>query len=167
MNDNLRGQKSRKLLTPPQFSLDELLISPMRLRRVYDEDGEVSYLPLKSNRRPTGIQIFDDYLMYLTNGGSDLRPFVSRYGIRREDLDSLVFLFTGMRNIDFRLAYRKRVADEYLRYTDLSMEDVARLSGYGTSFNFFLAYKKAHGMSPLRYRARIRQKGDLGRYRVD
>ena len=41
------------------MTLDEIYISPFTARRVYSEDGVVSWIPLKRNLEPTGIARLD------------------------------------------------------------------------------------------------------------
>lgn len=43
-----------------QFTLEQLYISPFTARRRYDEDGNVSWVPLERNTEPTGIWVMCD-----------------------------------------------------------------------------------------------------------
>ena len=161
-----RNYTPRELKSEPQFWLDDVYISPMRQRRRYSEDGYVSYVLVERNTQPTGFHIFDDYLLYLSNGGSDMQTFADRHGLRREDIDSLVFVLTGMRGVDFRMAFQVRMADELLRYTDLGMADVSKRAGFGSANNLYLTYKCEFGIAPGERRQKIRKEGDVGRYKV-
>ncbi len=49
--------------------------------------------------------MFDAYLYYLSEGNSDLKAFADQHGLRRDDIDSMVFILTGMRGVDFRLKF--------------------------------------------------------------
>ena len=113
-----------------------------------------------------GWCVFDDYLLYLSNGGSDMQTFADRHGLRREDIDSLVFVLTGMRGVDFRMAFQVRMADELLRYTDLGMADVSKRAGFGSANNLYLTYKREFGIAPGERRHKIRKDGDVGRYNL-
>lgn len=161
-----RNLKPRKLRYEPQFTFEQLYVSPMRLKRRYTEDGRVFYDPIERKTNPTGIRIFDEYVLYLADGHSDLQAFADAHGLRREDIDSMVFVLTGMRGVDFRLAYQVRMADELLRYTDMNVADVARRSGIGSANNLYLAYKRDFNLAPGYRRLAIRQPGDLGRYKL-
>ena len=65
---------------------------------------------------------------------------------------------------DFRDRYLLLIADDLLRFTDLTLVEVGRRIGMigKTSFNKFM--KRVSGMSPLHRRNALRQPGDLNRY---
>lgn len=159
-----RNLTPRTLKQPAQFTLDNLYITPFTKCCRYDAEGVPHYEPIARNLTPTGFRIFDDYVVYLSRGASDLQTFADRYGLRLTDIDSMVFLFTGMRGIDFRMAFQVRMADELLRYTSLELDEVAQRAGFGTASNLYLTYKREYGIAPGLRRYRIREKGDLGRY---
>lgn len=157
----------RTLKDEPQFKFEDLYISPFKWQRKYSEDGKVSYVEMERRMEPTGIRIFDAYLQYLAQGGSDdLQVFADQHGLRREDIDSMVFVLTGMRGVDFRMKFQVRMADELLRYTDMTVAEVARRSGIGSANNLYLTYKREFNLAPGYRRLRIRQEGDVGRYRL-
>lgn len=151
----------------PQYTLDDLYISPLTSRRRYSEDGKITYIPLERNLQPTGIHIMDDLVRGLTNGQTDIMAFCKRYGARLGDIDSLIFLLTGMRGIDFRQAYLLRIADDLLRYTSLRVADVARISGHGSRTNLYFAYQRDLKTTPSDRHKKIRQEGEEDLYRID
>ena len=159
-----RELEPRVLTIKPQYTLEDLYISPFKKRRVYDEEGYVRYQELEVKSEPTGIEVFDKYLKYLSQGNNGQDSFASTIGARVEDIDSMVFLLTGMRGIDFRMAYQLRKADDLLRYTDMEMAEVAKRSGIGTPTNLYYAYKRAYNTAPTQRRYQLRKKKDLGRY---
>jgi transcriptional regulator GlxA family with amidase domain len=161
-----RELKPRTLKDEPQFTLDDVYISPLRQHRRYSEDGYVSYVLIERQTEPTGIHVFDAYLMYLTDGESDLQAFADQHGLRREDIDSLVFVLTGMRGVDFRMAYQVRMADELLRYTDLTIAEVSRRAGFGSANNLYLTYKREFDIAPGYRRIALREDGDVGRFKL-
>ncbi|MBO5225419.1 MAG: AraC family transcriptional regulator [Parabacteroides sp.] len=161
-----RKRLPRELKGEPQFSMEELYLSPFKLRRKYSEDGDISYEPIERNTAPTGFRIFDDYLLYLSEGHSDIHVFAERYGLRRDDIDSLIFVFTGMRGIDFRMAFQVRMADELLRYTNLELADVSRRAGFGSANNLYLTCKREFGVAPGVRRRELRKRGDIGRFKL-
>jgi len=73
------------------------------------------------------VEVMDHYLRRLSEGKDVVKDFCRIYGLRTEDMDSLVFILTGMKGQDFRMAYQLRLADDLLRYTDLPLAEVARL----------------------------------------
>ena len=157
----------RTLKDEPQFKFEDLYISPFRWQRKYSEDGKVTYVEIERRAAPTGIWMFDAYLQYLAQGGSDdMQAFADRHGLRREDIDSMVFILTGMRGVDFRMKYQVRMADDLLRYTDMTVAEVAKRSGIGSANNLYLTYKREFNLAPGYRRLRIRPDGDVGRYKM-
>lgn len=164
MNWITRDFTPRVLKGTPQYTMDDLFISPLRQRRRYNEDGYVSYELMERNTAPTGIHIFDDFLRYLAEGKSSVQDFADRHGLRLTDIDGMIFMLTGMSGQDFRIAFQVRAADELLRYTNMEMAEVARRSGVGSANNLYLTYKRDFGVAPGKRRRQIRKEGDLGRY---
>ncbi len=162
-----RDLTPRELKGEPQFKLDDLYITPFTRQRRYSEDGRVSYVPIERNLKPTGIRIMDDFLRSLTAGHADVAAFCKRYGARTSDIDSIIFLFTGMRGVDFRQAYLLRLADDLLRYTSLPVTDVAKRSGFGSRVNLYFAYQRDLKTTPSDRREELRLQGDEGRYKIE
>ena len=150
----------------PQWSLDALFISPFTAKRKFDEDGVPHWEKLSPVTAPTGIIVMDHFLRRLTAGQGKVDEFWLIYGLRVEDLDSLIYILTGMPGYKFRLAYQLRLADELLRYTELSLHDVAKRSGLGTHSNLCVVLGKYLGLTPTGRRIMLRRPGDAGRYRL-
>jgi AraC-like DNA-binding protein len=161
-----RNFTERKLKDEPQFKFEDMYITPLRQQRHYADDGYVSYVEIERRTEPTGIRLFDAYLQYLTAGGSDLQAFADRHGLKLTDIDSMVFVLTGMRGVDFRQKYQVRMADELLRFTDMSIAEVAKRSGIGSANNLYLTYKREFNLAPGYRRQRIRKPGDVGKYKL-
>ena len=161
-----RNYTERKLKGEPQYTAKNLFITPFRQKRHYSDDGQVSYSEIERKMEPTGIKIFDAYLQYLTAGGSDMLAFAQKYGLRRDDIDSMVFVLTGMRGVDFRMRYQVWIAELLLRYTNMSIAEVAKRSGFGSANNLYLTYKREFNIAPGYRRIAIRKQGDLGRYKL-
>jgi AraC-like DNA-binding protein len=77
-----------------------------------------------------------------------------------------VFVLTGMRGVDFRMAYQVRMADELLRYTDLTIAEVSRRAGFGSANNLYLTYKREFDIAPGYRRIALREDGDVGRFKL-
>ena len=161
-----RNYTERKLKVEPQFKFEDMFITPLRLKRHYSEDGVVSYKELERKTEPTGIKIFDAFLQFLTAGESDLQGFADRYGLKLNDIDSMVFVLTGMRGVDFRQKYQVWIADQLLRWTDMTIAEVAKRSGLGSSNNLYLTFKREYNLAPGYRRQRIRKEGDVGKYKL-
>ena len=156
----------REFRGKPQWTLDEVYISPFTARRRYDEEGVMHYDALERNTAPTGVEVMDHYLRRLSEGKDVVKDFCQIYGLRTEDLDALIFILTGMSGPDFRMAYQLRLADDLLRFTDLPLSEVARRSGLGSHTNFCVVLHRERKQTPTERRTALRQKGDAGRYRL-
>lgn len=109
----------------------------------------------------------DDFLRSLSAGRTEVTTFCKRYGARTSDIDSLIFLLTGMRGIDFRQAYQLRLADELLRFTSLGVVDIARHCGFGSRTNLYFAYQRDLCTTPSDRREQLRQQGDEDSYKIE
>lgn len=109
----------------------------------------------------------DDFLRSLSAGRTEVTTFCERYGARTSDIDSLIFLLTGMRGIDFRQAYQLRLADELLRFTSLGVVDIARHCGFGSRTNLYFAYQRDLCTTPSDRREQLRQQGDEDSYKIE
>jgi transcriptional regulator GlxA family with amidase domain len=58
------------------------------------------------------------------------------------------------------------MAEELLRFTSLSLAEVARRSGIGSANNLYLTYKREFNIAPGYRRLQLRNKGDVGLYKV-
>ena len=149
----------------PQFPFDKLYITPFTHERKTDEYGNSLYLPIEGrNFTPTGVEVMDDYIRHMQRGESNIRAFCKLYNARVADIDSLVFLLTGMSNQRFRAAWQVRTADLLLRYTDMKLNEIARRSGMGTRNNMYFIYERELNTSAKERRDAIRKNGDLGRF---
>ena len=101
--DGYRHQKQRvPFKGVPQYSFDDLYITPFTHDFTADDMGRTGYTPIERNLKPTGIHVFDACLQDLHRGHSYIADFCDRYNARTSDLDGLIFLLTGMANQDFR-----------------------------------------------------------------
>ncbi len=82
--------------------------------------------------------------------------------ISRDDIDSLMFVLTGMRGINFSMAFQVKMADELLRYTDLGMADVSKRAGIGSDNNLYLTHNREFGITPEERHQKIRKEGVCG-----
>ena len=170
-----KPQSIRELKMKAQFTFDEFYCSPLCEERSYEvkEDG-IGKPQLVENYvardlpevRKTGIWVIDEYISSLAAGQFDVSVFCEERGLRISDIDSLVFMLTGMRGIDFRQRYQLQVMNELLRYTTLTPAEVARRSGFGSAFNLYQTTKREYGEAPVEHRKNIREPGDEGRYRI-
>lgn len=149
-----------------QFTLDDLYITPFTHELTADELGRTGYTPLERDMSPSGVNVLDEYLQALSEGRSDIGDFCARHNAKTADLDGLVFLLTGMSNVDFRKRWIVRCADELLRYTDMEVAEVARRCGAGSRGNLYFIYERELNCSPSQRRTELRKPGDLGKYKI-
>ena len=156
----------RKFRGTPQWTLEQLYISPWTARRRYDEEGIMHYDAIERNLHPTGVEVMDHYLRLLTEGNDNLHAFCEIYALRIEDVDALTYILTGMSGQEFRTAYQMRLSDELLRYTDLTIAQVGWRSGIGSPSNYCVFIRKTYGQTPTERRKLLQKPGDAGRYRL-
>ena len=58
------------------------------------------------------------------------------------------------------------MADELLRYTNMPLAEVAKRTGIGSMNNLYLTFKREYDLAPGYRRLRVRQDGDVGRFRL-
>lgn len=150
----------------PQYTIDQLFITPFTHAFTADDMGRTGYTPIERSLNPSGIHILDAYLQALHCGHSDIADFCNRYNARTSDLDGLIFLLTGMTNQDFRNRWILKTADLLLRYTDMTVEEIARRSGAGTRTNLYFIYERDLNTSPTARRHALRKPGELNRYKI-
>ena len=160
-----RSPGNRTLTVLPQFPLEDIYISLFTERRIYDRDGNERYEPIEHRVKATHVEMLDALRLALDEGAVNLKSFGSRYGLTPPDLNGFVLALTGMEATTFRMAWQMRRVDELLRYTDLTIEEVARRSGVGTGSNLFYACQRDFHCSPSERRDAIREWNDVGRFR--
>ena len=144
-------------------TLDDVYISPFTMVRHWDDNGQAVYTPLERNLQPTGLYAADLLLQSLSNGERNLANIARRLGCSSRDISGLVRCLPGQPSDEFRNQYRQRLADDLLRFTTLTLPDVARRSGIGSQRNLFEFCRRNYGCTPAVRRRRIRQAGDAGR----
>ncbi len=148
------------------MTVDDLYISPFVARRVYNEDGVMSWVPIERNVNPTGMPVVDFIARSLAEGRSNMEWIARQLGCSGADLQGWSRAMTGMDFREFRRAYLFRVADDLMRYTSLSIDEVARRSGFCSASLLSQQYRKYRNRTPVEVRQSIRQPRDEGRYKV-
>ena len=157
----------KQLLCEPQFTLDGLYRMPFREVREFDpETGEARYSRIEREPERSGVWMMDELLAWLDAGSpGTVQQFCEARGLAYADLSGLVFCLTGMSGEDFRLTYQMRMADDLMRYTRMTLAEVAKRSGIGSPLNLNQSYQREYAMPPGERRRLLRKKGDVGRYR--
>lgn len=145
-------------------TLDEVYISPFKAVRHYDENGRAVYKPLERNLHPTGLYAADYLLQSLTAGENRLKSIANHLGCSDRDLSGFIRCLTGQPSHDFIVVYRLRLIDDLLRFTCLTLPEVAQRSGLGTTRSLHRFVLRHRGCTPSDRRQQIRQLGDEGRF---
>lgn len=148
------------------MTIDDLYISPFVARRVYNEDGVKSWVPIERNVNPTGMPVVDFIARSLAEGRSNISWIARQLGCSVTDIIGWCRTMTGMDAREFRRAYMFRLADDLMRYTSLSIDEVARRSGFHSASLLSQQYRKYRNKTAVEVRQTIRQSRDEGRYKV-
>ena len=161
----LHAQRTkRKANQRVQFAPEQIYISPFTQRRITNAAGQAEYVATERNLTPTGVWVVDECLCAFAAGKDPAETIRSRYGLTVEMLSAVFFALTGRTYQAVRDAYMMRVADELLRYTDLTMGEVARRAGFSTPQFFTRVISRTYGTTPTKRRRALRREGDRGRY---
>lgn len=161
-----RKEKELDMAELKLMTVDDLYISPFVARRVYNEDGVMSWVPIERNVNPTGMPVVDFIARSLAEGRSNMEWIARQLGCSGADLQGWSRAMTGMDFREFRRAYLFRVADDLMRYTSLSIDEVARRSGFCSASLLGQQYRKYRDRTPVEVRQSIRQPRDEDRYKV-
>ena len=152
----------------PQFSLDQLYISPFTAERYFDsETGKALYRPVERNMSPTGIHLLDRFLQIVClSEHYTVNTLRNKLGVEMREFSVFCLLLTGMEYESLHEAIRLRLADDLLRFTDLEMRDVARRCGYSDYSGLFKLFDKKYKCSVGDRQRHVRKRGDVGRWRI-
>lgn len=173
-NRTPRSNQRQRITIKPQFSIEQVHISPFDAVRVYNTDGSWHWEPIGRNLHPTGIEQFDALLAYFAEGHYDRKSFYERVGISSEwhketgnpYLD-FVFVLTGMSIRELHNQFKVRTADLLLQYTDMTVEDIAPRAGFAFGPSMAIHYRKTLHCTPLQRRKALRKLDNrVGWYRV-
>ena len=163
---NRRELKPREFKGKPQFTFDELYITPFTHRR-YSEDGRVTYVPMERNLQPTDVRVMDDFLRSLSAGHTDVTAFCERYGARTSDIDSLIFrlqVCEALTSARLTNCAWPMNCCAILRLVLLTSPVVAVSVPVPI---LYFAYQRDLKTTPSDRREKIRQQGDEDRFRIE
>lgn len=149
-----------------KLSINDLYISPFTARRVYNEDGVISYVPVERKTNPTGLSVIDRMVQEMAAGNNDHLRLARIMGCTRGELNGFVRTLTGMNFADFRRQYIFRLADDLLRYTDLPVGKIARRIGAYSASSLCQQFVEYRHVTPKQRRIALQQPRDVGRYRM-
>lgn len=166
--------KQQRIHIPPQYTLQDVLISPFDAEREYAPDGRWHWKLLPRKLAPTGIEQFDALIRFFAAGNYERSKFYQQFGISDKTYDStgnpffgFVFVLTGMSIREFHNRYCLATADLLLQYTDLDVGEVARRSGSYDASTLNRLYRKYHQCTTKQRRIALRKIDNrVGFYRI-
>ena len=60
---------------------------------------------------------------------------------------------TGMTPYAYLMCIRLQTAEMYLRHTPMTVEEISRKTGFSSTSNFILQFRKIYGSTPQKYRS--------------
>jgi len=149
-----------------RLTLDDIYISPFTARRRYDEDGVLHWVPLERKLNPTGQPQLDYIVGLMNSGRNDLKWLARMLGCKVTDLHGLAHALFGMNATLLRREYIFRMADDLLRYTSMSIDEIARRTGCHCASSLCQQFVKHRGFTPDARRQALRRERDEDRYKV-
>ena len=150
----------------PQYTLENLYFTAFNECRKFDEEGNVYYVPIEKNTHPTGVHVFDNFLNYLSAGNNNVPAFCKREGFSVKAFSHFCEVLTGMKVTTLKMKWVERTVLDLLRYSNLTIKEVAERSGVGSHFNLNRVCKKLSGYSAWNYRFYTQEEGEAGKYRI-
>jgi AraC-like DNA-binding protein len=112
-------------------------------------------------RRPASHQVQDSmrYLFRHFREDVTLAELAEKSGYSPNYFSHLFHESCGIRFVDFLTQLRLNYARTMLLTSSLPVSQIAQVSGFSSQSNFFRAFRKQTGLSPLEYRARYQPEG--------
>lgn len=151
----------------PQFTLEDLYASPFTHERKFRPDGSYYWEELTDRLPVTGIHVLDDFLRYLSSGNRMVKSIASLLGITSDELNVFLKIITGETASDFIRLYLLRQACDLLKYTDLTVDEIAKHCSFGNNSNLTQSFTPVMGVTPRIYRIEHQSKLDKGRFRIE
>lgn len=148
-----------------QIKVEEVYVSILKRKRVFQKDGWERMEEVPHVLRPSGSQVVDAVVECLVKKKlySD-QVVAAALKVRVRDLTGVLRVLTGYTTQGFINAYRLLAAEEYLRCTDLPLEEIVARLGWGSRNSFSLLFRQRFGIAPVNYRRRKRPKDYQHRY---
>ena len=150
-----------------KFTLEELYIQPFTARRVYDEEGRINWVPVERKKNPTGYPHLDFIVNAMAEGLFDMKMIASFMDCTMDSFNGYLKTLTGMTAKTLRKEYMFRLADDLLRYTSMTADEVAQRIGLSSSSSLSQQFKKYRHVTVEMQRKLLREERDEGRYRID
>ncbi len=109
----------------------------------------------KEKKKDYIVDFIKEYIDAHYNEDLYLEIFAEKLNLTKEYISLYFKSKTGVNLINYLNEYRVRKAKEFLRETELSINEVAQKVGYNTPNNFSRIFKQYTGKSPKEYRQNI------------
>lgn len=133
----------------------------MTERLYYRESQDVGQMAYDCHI-PEGMQELKEAieLIWSTYADKDLtaNSIVSTLHTNKETLNKQFKSALDKSVYQYILEYRLSVASKKLRFTSLTVDEIAYTSGFGSASNFSTIFKKKQGMSPSDFRTMVVEK---------
>ncbi len=108
------------------------------------------------------LSLIHEILQYIQNDFStvSLTVLAENFGYSKEHLSRLIYKNTGSHFTEILLGIKLNYAVDYIKNTSMSIEQIVRLSGFGSIEYFYRQFKKRFGISPNAFRKQYRNTGD-------
>ena len=151
----------------PQFNVEKLYVTPFIYERKFHPDGR-SYLEEITVEIPaTGIDVLDDFLRHVRAGNRSVQNIASQIGVAAVELNAFIKVLTGQTISEFIRLYMLHHAQQLLKYTDLSVDEIAHHCGFVNNSNLTQSFTPIVGMPPREYRYQNQSRLDKGRFRLE
>ena len=122
----------------------------LQILYLLEDEFLMCYAGKKSEKQPIDYAleyIHSNYHLGLTLDG------ISKYvGLNRTSLNNRCRQVTGMTIIQYLNHYRLKMAEDTLRHTNLTLNEIAVCCGYNYESYFVKVFTEKHGISPTEYR---------------
>lgn len=133
----------------------------MTERLYYRESQDVGQMAYDCHI-PEGMQELKEAieLIWSTYADKDLtaNSIVSTLHTNKETLNKQFKSVLDKSVYQYILEYRLSIASKKLRFTSLTVDEIAYTSGFGSAANFSTIFKKKQGMSPSDFRTMVVEK---------
>ncbi len=142
-----------------KITIDEVYISPLKRRRVIQEDGTEVMVDVPHTIRPSGSMIMDAVVQCIVQYRKfRVYSIARRLGVDPLNLRAAMQLLTQMPMLEFLNMFRLRMTKEYLTCTDLTLTEIAKRCDWSGQAALCHSFKNMEGCAPIIYRNRYRPK---------
>lgn len=140
-----------------KITVEDIYVTVLKARLVKNEEGWMRMEPFDRTVPTTGSQVMDIVAQTLAADSSwTPRRVAERLGVDREQFYGAIRMQTGMRAQTFFNQYRLKQACEWLGYTDVQAQEIARRCGFASPGAFTSYFLQQMKCTPIQYRKQHR-----------